>query len=142
MTKVTNNHDGMINVAGTDIRPGATVAIPDDVFKKWTNGNAAKQWLKAGVVTSDSKVDEEVKKVKDPVTDREKLEAQAAALGIAFSSDTSDEDLGNAIAEATEEAGKNEREALLAEARSLGLNPNANTGTDKLKKLIADKKAA
>lgn len=142
MTSVTNKHTGMLNVAGTDIRPGATVEIKDDVFKKWTNGNAAKQWLKAGVVVADTKVD--LKKDETPddtLTERQRLEGRAAALGIDYTAETSDDDLLNAIVEQEELNGKNERDALLTEARSLGLNPNANTGTEKLKKMIADKRA-
>ena len=143
MTKVTNNHDAALNVAGVDVRPGATVEVDKGAFEKWTNGHAAKTWLKQGIISADTKVD--LGKAKEPngdLNDRQKLEARATELGIAFTADTSDEDLTNALAEAEQEAAKDEREALLKEARSLGLNPNANTGTEKLKKLIADKKAA
>lgn len=143
MTKVTNNHFAALNVAGVDVRPGATVEVDKGAFEKWTNGNAAKQWLKQGIISADTKVD--TSKAKDPnpsLTDRQKLEARASELGIAFTAETSDEDLTNAVAEAEQEAAKDEREALLKEAHDLGLNPNANTGVDKLKKMIADKKAA
>jgi hypothetical protein len=111
-------------------------------FKKWANGGAAKQWLAAGVIASDTKVDTKAKDTNtDPQTERQKLEAQAAGLGIAFDAETSDEDLTNAISEAQEAAQTAERDTLLKKARDLGLNPNANTGTEKLKKMIADKKA-
>ena len=142
MTKVTNNHSAPLNVAGIDVRPGASVAVPDDAFKKWSHGNAAKQWLKAKIITADAKVDvSDVKPAGDDLTERQKLEAQADALGIAFTPETSDDDLVNALTEAQEQATVDERESLMTEARSLGLNPNVNTGVAKLKKMIADKKA-
>ena len=143
MTKVTNNHSAPLNVAGVDVRPGATVEVDKGAFDKWTNGHAAKQWLKQDIITADTKVDTFKAKEPNPsLTERQKLEARASELGIAFTADTSDEDLSNAVAEAEQEAAKDERETLLKEARDLGLNPNANTGVDKLKKMIADKKAA
>lgn len=139
MTKVTNNHKGLINVAGVDIRPGATVSVPDDVFKKWSNGGPAKQWLKSGVISTDAKVD--LKGVPETVDESDALRSKASGLGIDFNEETTDDDLRNAILEVEEANKTNERDALLAEARELGLNPNANTGVDKLKKMIADKKA-
>lgn len=142
MTKVTNNYTGLLNVAGTEVRPGATVEVDKGAFDKWSLGNAAKLWLKQGLVTTDTKTPAAAKDAKVNLTDREQLEARATGHGIAFTADTSDEDLLNAVLEADEAAKNNEREALLKEARDLGLNPNANTGTEKLKKLIADKKAA
>lgn len=143
MTKVTNNHSAPLNVAGVDVRPGATVEVDKGTFDKWTNGHAAKQWLKQGIISADTKVDTSKAKEPNPtLTERQKLEARAAELGIAFTADTSDEDLTNAIAEGEQSKAQDDREALLKEARDLGLNPNANTGVDKLKKMIADKKAA
>lgn len=138
--KVTNHHDGLLNVAGVDIRPGAdhAVTIDDKKFEQWSKGGAAKQWLKAGVIAVDGKVD--VKAAKEGQTDRQVLEARALELGVSFDTDTSDEDLADAIAEQEAVSKTNERETLLKEARDLGLNPNANTGTEKLKKMIADKK--
>lgn len=142
MTKVTNNHDAPLNVAGVDVRPGATVEVDTGKFKKWANGGGAKVWLQQELITADTKVDTKSKAAPaDPQTERQKLEAQAAGLGIAFDAETSDEDLTNAISKAQEAAQTSERETLLKEARDLGLNPNANTGTEKLKKMIADKKA-
>lgn len=138
MTKVTNNHDAPLNVAGVDVRPGATVEVDTGKFKKWANGGGAKVWLQQELITADTK---SKAAPADPQTERQKLEAQAAGLGIAFDAETSDEDLTNAISEAQEAAQTSERETLLKEARDLGLNPNANTGTEKLKKMIADKKA-
>lgn len=143
MTKVTNNHSAPLNVAGVDVRPGATVEVDKGAFDKWTNGHAAKQWLKQGIISADTKVD--TSKAKEPnttLTERQMLEARAAELGIAFTADMSDEDLTNAIAEGEQAKAQDDREVLLKEARDLGLNPNANTGVDKLKKMIADKKAA
>ena len=155
MSKVTNKHDGLLNVAGVEIRPGKTVEIDDQALKNWANGNGAKQWLKAGIIETDAKLDTSPRKAAakskeaptggaqdDTATARLALEAKAAGLGIDFTAETSDEDLTNAVAEAEQEAAKGEREALLKEARDLGLNPNANTGTEKLKQMIADKKAA
>lgn len=142
MTKVTNKHTAPLNVAGTDVRPGATVEVDTKKFKQWANGNAAKTWLEIGLIDADTKVDTKAKSTAtDPQTERQKLEAQAAGLGIAFDAETSDEDLTNAISEAQEASQTAERDNLLKEARDLGLNPNANTGIEKLKKMIADKKA-
>ena len=142
MTKVTNNYTGLLNVAGTEVRPGAIVEVDKGAFDKWSLGNAAKLWLKQGLVTADAKTPAAAKDANTNLTDREQLEARATGHGIAFTAETSDEDLLNVVLEADEAAKDNEREALLKEARDLGLNPNANTGTEKLKKLIADKKAA
>lgn len=143
MAKVTNNHNGIISVAGVDIRPGATVEIADKDYNNWSGRGTAKAWLKAGIVSVEgAKVKAAPAGDKEPKepTEREALEAQAAALGLDFSGETSDEDLLNAIMEADQAQKGDEREALFKEARALGLNPNANTGTEKLKKLIADKK--
>ena len=142
MTKVTNKHTGLLNVAGVEVRPDATVEVNSTAFKNWANGNAAKLWLKQGLVVADTKVDVKDAKGNDAQTERQQLEGRASALGIAFDGETADDDLLNAVLEAEEAAKDSERDALLAEARSLGLNPNANTGTEKLKKLIAEKKAA
>lgn len=155
MAKVTNKHSAPLHIAGVDVRPGATAEVPTDAFKRWSLGNAARVWLEQGLITSDVKG--EIKKASRTTTttvengnpggtttppnqERLALEARAAALGIDFTADTSDEDLTNAVAEAEQEAEKAERDALFAEARSLGLNPNANTGTEKLKEQIAAKK--
>lgn len=142
MTKVTNNHSAPLNVAGVDVRPGATVEVDKGAFDKWTNGHAAKQWLKQGLVVADTKVDVKTVQGDDAQTERQQLEGRASALGIDFTAETSDEDLLNAVLEAEEKAKDSERDALLKEARDLGLNPNANTGTEKLRKMIADKKTA
>lgn len=154
MTKVTNKHTGMLGIAGVEVRPGATVEVDETAFKQWSHGNAAKTWLKQGLVESSTK-GEDAKTTKTTTktttqtdnggsqpTERKLLEARATAQAIDFTAETSDEDLLNAVLEAEEKEKDNEREALLKEARDLGLNPNANTGTEKLKKLIADKKAA
>ena len=142
MTKVTNNHDAPLNVAGVDVRPGATVEVDTGKFKKWANGGGAKVWLQQELITADTKVSVKDAKDNDAQTERHQLEGRASTLGIAYDDETADDDLLNAVLEAEEAAKDGERETLLAEARSLGLNPNANTGTEKLKKLIADKKAA
>lgn len=140
MTKVTNNYTGLLNVAGTEVRPGATVEVDKGAFDKWSLGNAAKLWLKQGLVVADTKVSVKDAKDNDAQTERQQLEGRASALGIAYDAETADDDLLNAVLEAEEAAKDGERETLLAEARSLGLNPNANTGTEKLKKLIAEKR--
>lgn len=145
MTKVTNKHDAPLNVAGVDVRPGATVNVDQGDFEKWSLGNAASQWLKAGLIESDAKPKKGKEKddqTNTQQTERERLEALAAKLGIDFTAETSDEDLTNAIAEAEQDAAKNERDGLLTEARNLGLNPNANISTEKLKAQIAEKKAS
>jgi len=145
MTKVTNNHKGLLNVAGVGVRPGAEVEVDETAFKQWSHGNAAKIWLEQGLVTSNTKGDAPKSKKGDKdggANDRSALEGRASALGIAFTAETSDEDLTNAVAEAEQKAADGEREALLKQARDLGLNPNANTGTEKLKKLIAEKQNA
>lgn len=140
MTKVTNKHSGMLGVAGVEVRPGTTVEVDEKAFKNWANGNAAKLWLKQGLVVADTKVSVKDVKDNDAQTERQQLEGRASALGIAYDAETADDDLLNAVLEAEEAAKDGERETLLAEARSLGLNPNANTGTEKLKKLIAEKR--
>lgn len=140
MAKVTNKHNGLISVAGVEIRPGATVEVDDKAAKKWSGSHVGKTWLKSGVVDIDG-VKVEPTPPHEP-TAREELEAKAAALSLDFSGETTDDDLLNAILEAEQAQAGDEREALFKEARALGLNPNANTGTDKLKKLIADKKGA
>lgn len=141
MTKVTNKHDGLLNVAGLDVRPGATVEVDDKAFKTWANGNAAKLWLKNGIVVADAKVAVKDVKGNDTQTERQLLEGRASGLGLAYDAETSDEDLLNAVLEAEQNQTQTERDTLLAEARALGLNPNANTGTEKLKKMIEAKKA-
>lgn len=141
MTKVTNKHDGLLNIAGVDVRPGATVEVGDKEFKTWANGNAAKTWLKNGIVVADAKVSVKDVKGNDAQTERQQLEGRASGLGLAYDAETSDEDLLNAILEAEQNQAQSERDTLLAEARALGLNPNANTGTEKLKKMIEAKKA-
>lgn len=157
MSKVTNKHEGILNVAGVEVRPGKTVEVDETALRQWANGNAAKQWIKGGLIETDAKLDTKPRERKSTTTvtntvvqtaptggneARIALEGKAAALGIDFTAETSDEDLTNAVAEAEQEAAKGEREALLTEARALGLNPNANVGTEKLKQQIADKKAA
>lgn len=108
--KVTNNHDAALNIAGVDARPGATVEVEDEAFASWKTGHAASIWLKNGLVSEGG-----AKKSKE--------EKQAPAQ-------TSDEEKA---------AQEKERVELLEKARELGLNPNANTGTEKLKALIAEK---
>lgn len=158
MSKVTNKHVGILNVAGVEVRPGASVEVDDQALKNWANGNAAKQWLKQGLIETSLKLDTSPRKATKTTTTtvengqngsgapaneaRLALEGKAAGLGIDFTAETSDEDLTNAVAEAEQEAAKGERDALLVEARGLGLNPNANISTEKLKQQIADKKSA
>ena len=112
MTKVTNKFDGTLMIADVLARPGATVEVDDTAFRDWANGDTAKQWLKAGVIESDSK----------SVNTAGSVEAQTDAQRTA-----------NATAP--------DREALLQRARDLGLNPNANTGVQKLTEMIATAEA-
>ena len=156
MAKVTNNHNAPLHIAGVDVAPGKTVEVADKAFKQWSHGNAARVWLEQGLVKSDTKGEKRPTTKTTTVTteggdnggastpnaERLALQERAAALGIDFTDETSDEDLTNAVTEAEEEAGKAERETLLKEARDLGLNPNANTSTAKLKEQIAAKKSA
>lgn len=138
--KVTNNHDAPLNVAGVDIRPKATAEVPDDAFKQWSHGHAAKVWVKQKLITTSGGAKVEDPGDQDNLTARQKLEARATEAGVAFTADTSDKDLEAALKEADKRSQLSERETLLEEARSLGLNPNVNTGLDKLRKMIADKK--
>ncbi len=112
MTKVTNTgkYDGILQVAGVEVRKGATVEVDSDDYKSWKEGHAAKIWLKEGLIKEGGAA-----KV-------EKTEGDGGA------------------AQTDEEKAEAERQALLIEARELGLNPNTNTGTDKLKEQISAKK--
>lgn len=47
---VTNKHDALLNVAGVDIRPGATAAVDETDLKTWATGYAAKLWIEGGIV--------------------------------------------------------------------------------------------
>lgn len=115
MTKVTNTgkYDGILQVAGVEVRKGATVEVDADEYKSWKEGHAAKIWLKEGFIKEGGagKAEKPAEGGDQTQTDEEKAAAAEA-----------------------------ERQALLTEARELGLNPNANTGTDKLKEQIAAKK--
>lgn len=151
MIKVTNKHAGMLNIAGQDARPGATVAVEDKAFEAWSKGNGAKTWIKMKLVVVEG---QQVAAKTEPATvdpvanTTEDLKARATKLGITFNEDISDDDLLNEVLAAEQQAdqiaanaSEDERLALLEEARALGLNPNKNTGIEKLKKQIADKKA-
>lgn len=135
--KITNNHHSPLNIAGVEVRPGATADVPEGAFKAWSRGNAAQVWMKQGIITpgDESASDEETQ------DERADLEAVAASLGITDPAQLTDEELAAAIAAAEKKASQDDRAALLEEARSLGLNPNANTGTEKLQKMIAEAKA-
>lgn len=104
--KVTNKHDAPLNVAGTDIRPGATVDIDAGKYNKWALGNAAKLWIKAGIIVAGEPAAKAEPAPKEPEGGKEPTE----------------------------------REQLMAEAKELGLNPNATISNVNLKKMIAEAK--
>lgn len=131
MAKVTNNHTGTLNIAGIDVRPGATAFVADDAYTAWSKRHGAKIWLKEKIVTVAEVAEEATTTTNDAKKDDTTTTLVTAA------DDAKKDDAGtDAAAQAA-----TERAALLEEARALGLNPNKNTGTEKLKKLIADKKA-
>lgn len=113
MENVTNNHDATLNVAGVEIAPGVTVAIPKAKMDVARNSNGVKQWLLLGIITSDA--DDEDAGEPDtpplgipglptpPVMTREQLEVRATELKIEFTKGTRDATLVKKIAEAEAE---------------------------------------
>lgn len=101
MANVTNKHDALLNVAGVDIRPGATVAVDDNQLKFWQQGHAAKIWVDKGLieVESDKKAAADDKKA-----EREALFARARELNLTPAANTSSEKLAELIAEAEAKA--------------------------------------
>lgn len=108
--KATNNHDGVLHIAGVDVRPGATVEVDSTEFAAWKRGNAASHWLKLGIVTTDESVKVEPAPAKQEPT-------KPAGEG---------------------DEPKHDRAELFARAKELGLNPNATTSTKKLEEMVAD----
>lgn len=51
MTKIRNNYQGTVNVAGVDIRPGATVFVTDKQFDAWRRGATAKNWVDQKIIS-------------------------------------------------------------------------------------------
>lgn len=49
--KVTNNHDGVLYIAGAAVRPKKTIAVDDKLFASWSTGHAAKIWIDRNIVT-------------------------------------------------------------------------------------------
>ena len=140
MANVTNKHDAKLNIAGVDIAPGKTAFVEDRKLETWMTGNAAKVWYEKGLIEIEgsSKKDEKAAAEGDgsglpPGTivgnGSNVLTGAGTAMG-------GGEGTGNGQPDPADE-----RQALLEEARKLGLNPNANTGTEKLKTLIAERKA-
>lgn len=107
---VTNNHDGVLNVAGVDIRPGATAAVDAKAFDTWKLGNAASIWLEQELITTGAKSGSKAKEPKpaseDPKTetpgkvDRAAYLARAKELDLGLKANVSNADLVKAVDEA------------------------------------------
>lgn len=111
--RVTNKHDAALNVAGVDIRPKASANVTDDAFNGWKRGNAAKQWLKLGLIVAE---DDDVKPGDQKAPEKP---AETDKKGPAKPGD--------------------EKADLIAQAKAKGLNPNATMSVETLKKMIAEK---
>ena len=98
MANVKNNHDALLNVAGVDIRPGATAAVDDQKLKVWKGGHAATIWIEQGLVS----IEEAPKS--DAKAEREALFARAKELGLSPAANTSTTKLEEAIDAAEKEA--------------------------------------
>lgn len=107
---VTNNHDGVLNVAGVDLRPGATTAVDAKAFDTWKLGNAASIWLEQELITTGAKSGSKVKEPKpaDPPAkteaggkvDRAAYLAKAKELDLGLKANVSNADLVKAVDEA------------------------------------------
>lgn len=106
--KVKNNHDGLLNVAGVDIRAGATAEVDDEAFELWSNSFAAKTWMKLGVIAPAEKAAKDADDDKkgdggSPEPTRDELFAQARELGLNPNGNTSNAKLAEMIAEASKD---------------------------------------
>lgn len=142
MANVKNNHDAALNVAGVDIRPGATAYVDDRKLDAWSTGNAAKIWLEQGLVEVSGSTKKDAKDAEAATGEGlpNGTLIPAGEGGATIPSGTGTAMGGGEGTGDGEIDPKAERAALLEEARALGLNPNANTSTDKLKAMIAEKK--
>lgn len=111
---VTNKHDAMLNVAGVDIRPGATAAVDGKTLEGWKRGHAAKIWLEQELVVIGDKSGSKVREPKQPApeggsgtqtqtegkVDRAAFLARAKELELDLKSNVSNKDLVTAVNEA------------------------------------------
>lgn len=109
---VTNNHTGVLNVAGVDIRPGATSAVDAKTFGTWKLGNAASIWLDQELIVVGDKSGSKIKEVKakepetdagkgaDGKVDRAAFLARAKELDLGLKANVSNADLVKAVNEA------------------------------------------
>jgi hypothetical protein len=103
MARVTNNHNGILHIAGKDVRPGGSAEVDDRLFDSWKQGHAASIWLEKGIV-SIGEAEEDEAEVEEDEGDtrshREKLLDRAHELGLNPNSNTSNKKLEAMIAEA------------------------------------------
>lgn len=111
---VTNKHDALLNVAGVDIRPGATAAVDAKALEGWKTGHAAKIWLEQELVVIGDKSGSKVREPKQPApeggadaqtqtegkVDRAAYLARAKDLDLDLKSNVSNKDLVQAVNEA------------------------------------------
>lgn len=106
-TNVTNKHDALLNIAGVDVRPGATAAVDDKALESWKTGNAASLWLEQELVVIG---DKSGSKAKEPKSAEPKAPAGGEGSG----------------------EGKVDRAAYLQKAKDLDLGLPANVSNAKL----------
>lgn len=111
-TNVTNNHDALLNVAGVDIRPGATSAVDTKALEGWQTGHAAKLWVEMELVTIG---DKSGSKAKEPKAEPAKTEGAGD--------------------------GKVDRAAYLQRAKDLDLGLPANVSNVKLVEAVNEAEA-
>lgn len=111
---VTNNHDALLNIAGVDIRPGATAAVDAKTLEGWKTGHAAKIWLEQELVVVGDRSGSKVREPKKPAepegsagsdgkpakVDRAAYIARAKELELDLKSNVSNADLVAAVNEA------------------------------------------
>lgn len=106
MARVTNNHNGILHIAGKDVRPGSSAEVDDTLFASWKIGHAASIWLEKGIITvdgGDEAEEEQDEGEEDTRSEREKLFDRAHELGLNPNLNTSTKRLEAMIAEAEEE---------------------------------------
>lgn len=108
MARVTNNHNGILHIAGKDVRPGSSAEVDDTLFASWKLGHAASIWLDKSIVTVDGDEEQEEEHEEehedDTRSEREKLFDRAHELGLNPNANTSTKRLEAMIAEAEEES--------------------------------------
>lgn len=70
MTNVTNKHTSRLNIAGVEIDPGATVAVPK--FDRYSKSRAIKTWLDMGIIETDAKEPKEEVKAERKAEDEQR----------------------------------------------------------------------